>query len=258
MKKLLVLISVTLMAVACGDDASKSKSTPSNNGTTANNSTGEMLVKPGTTEACGLTGRVGDTDCLNGALTCQAGQYCNVEEITCSVGCTSDNNCASNQFCDLTMGSPGTCLNCVVYTPSSQGNNTTSNNTANNTPTGVSAACETIVNAGVTCELIPANQAAAFKTECSTDTSGDVNLLLTCVNAANGDCAQVTECVGGDDVVTGCQTDDQCETQAGQFHEICSGGSCQFGCRLDVDCGQDFICDLDLGPGDAGVCTPDF
>jgi len=267
MKKLVVLFSGILLAVACGDDATKSSgNTSSNNTVAANNTSGEMLVKPGTTEACGLDGRVGDTECLQAGLSCQAGQYCNTEELTCSVGCISDNNCASNQFCDLTMGSPGTCLNCVIYTPTQSGNNTanntannTSTNTANNTSTGISAACETIIDAGVTCELLPANQAAAAKTACSAEAAADVNLLLTCVNAAAGDCAQISECVGSDmPMETGCETDSQCNASVGESHEICSGGSCQFGCRLNEECGQDFICDLELGPGTAGACVPDF
>jgi len=78
MKKLVVLFSGILLAVACGDDATKSSgNTSSNNTVAANNTSGEMLVKPGTTEACGLDGRVGDTECLQAGLSCQAGQYCN-------------------------------------------------------------------------------------------------------------------------------------------------------------------------------------
>ncbi len=240
------------MAVACGDDASKSSGTPSNNSTSSNNTAGEVLVKPGTNEACGLAGRTGENMCGLSMITCQAGQYCDNE--FCSPGCTSDNNCAGNQFCSITEGSLGTCLNCVKQTQQSS-NNTSTNNTSSNNTSGVSPACETIVNAGVTCELIEANESAAAKTACTAEPAADANVVLTCVNAANADCAQITQCFGG---ASGCETDNECDQEASQFHEICSGGSCTFGCRVDADCGQDYICDLELGFGDAGGCTPDF
>lgn len=260
MKKLVVLFSVLSMTAACGDDATKSAS--NNGGANNGGGGGTVLVKPGTTEACGLVGREGKNICGLSMIECQAGQYCQNE--FCEVGCTSDNNCAANQFCAPGTDNTGvgTCVNCETYTPPVSSNNTPSNNTpsnntpSNNTPTGITAACDTIINAAVTCELVPANQAAAAKTGCSQESEADVNLLLTCVNAANGDCEQTEGCVGGGD--TGCDTDDECNTTTGQLHEVCSGGSCTFGCRIDADCGQDYVCDLDAGFGDAGMCTPDF
>lgn len=192
MKRLMVLFCGILMMAACGDDASD------NNDNTGKTSTGGTLVKPGTNEACGLAGRAGETDCLSGELTCQAGQYCNVEMVTCSVGCTSDNNCAGNQFCDMSQGSPGICLNCVVQTQTSNNsspqNHPDPNDPPSNDPPDM-AACNKVINAGVACGLVPADQAAAAKTLCTMEESADsINSLLTCINFAEGDCAQIDAC----------------------------------------------------------------
>jgi hypothetical protein len=53
--------------------------------------------------------RDGITEC--GPVECQAGQYC-VNTISCEPGCTSDNNCTSNQTCAKAGGEQvGSCQN---------------------------------------------------------------------------------------------------------------------------------------------------
>ncbi len=140
MRKLTMMLPVLLCALAltaCGDDGeSKSGDNNSVNNTSANNAS-----------ECGEAGRTGVTDCIAaGALMCQAGQYCNDAELVCSVGCTSDNNCAGNQFCDLSGGAPGTCLPCTEFS-SNNDNNTGINNTGSNS----SGDCETIIDELIRC-----------------------------------------------------------------------------------------------------------
>ena len=52
-------------------------------------------------------------DFANEEVWCHPGQYCEDPVFTeCEIGCLSDVNCASNQFCDITApGEPGTCRN---------------------------------------------------------------------------------------------------------------------------------------------------
>lgn len=50
-----------------------------------------------------------------------------------------------------------------------------------------------------------------------------------------------------------CSDDSACNTEQGLDHEICSGGSCQPGCRKNADCGNDYGCDTSI-PG--GQCVP--
>lgn len=49
----------------------------------------------------------------NEEVWCHPGQYCDDPVFTeCRIGCLSDVNCASNQFCDITApNEPGTCRN---------------------------------------------------------------------------------------------------------------------------------------------------
>ncbi len=234
--KLTVLIFCVCLTVACGDEDGKSGGNNENN---ANNS------------QCGDSNRNGNTLCgVSTQGACQAGQYCNEEELTCSVGCTSDNNCAGNQFCDLSAGSPGTCRNCSEFSSNNDNNENNANN-ANNT----GGNCDDAIDEGVRCQVIPSAQAAAAKTACNMGDATEVSSLNSCVNAAGGDCDQVTTCFGG---TGGCSVDADCDQTAGQSHQVCSGGACAFGCRADEDCGQDYECDLDLGFGDAGLCVPAF
>jgi len=55
--------------------------------------------------------RSGVTVCGSAAVTCQAGQYCSDARFAeCSVGCLSNDNCASDQTCVAAVGSSvGSC-----------------------------------------------------------------------------------------------------------------------------------------------------
>lgn len=68
----------------------------------------------GVPSSCGQDpSRTGVTGC--GILgSCQAGQWCRDADFnTCEPGCTSDNNCAGNDYCDRAPGQAvGTCTSC--------------------------------------------------------------------------------------------------------------------------------------------------
>lgn len=208
---------------------------------------------------CGLAGRTGESSCSFGNSTCPAGQYCD-NDAFCEPGCTSDLNCAANEFCEKEAGEAlGVCTRCMAMTgeggAGGGGNN---------------GGCAGLASAGVTCMFFPANQEAAIATACTQviamggeDAMG-AQLAITCVEAAGGDCAQIQTCLGGGFGPGGeggaggggdgtCQDDDECNTTPGLTHEICSGGFCRNGCREDDDCGNDFVCDVDFDNN----CTPD-
>ena len=124
----------------------------------------------------------------------------------------------------------------------------------------------------MTCGLAPAAQQAAFQTACEVGLSmggqdaAALQIAIACFQAAAGDCAQVQVCAGGgagaggDDGAGGdgpgdgsCMDDEDCDETPGVFHEICSGGFCRVGCRADIDCGNDFVCDVEFD----NTCTPD-
>jgi len=68
----------------------------------------------GSVPTCGQPGRTGQTTCeASTAGTCPAGQYCDDVMLTCSTGCTSDDNCGANERCARAGGaSVGACSPC--------------------------------------------------------------------------------------------------------------------------------------------------
>jgi hypothetical protein len=157
---------------ACGDDGG---------------GTGQTFVKPDGS-SCGDGGRSGVTQCTASANgECQAGQYCNSQELTCSVGCTSDNNCAGNQYCD-TAGGVGTCKACTAQTTSS-GDSSCDNAGKSLRACGVSAV-----------------DTSAFVTACEDFMADEefrelAELTLDCIELAGDDCEEQSTCIsdeGGD------------------------------------------------------------
>lgn len=189
-------------------------------------------------DACNA-GNTGFTECNAGLTECQPGQFCDSEMLSCSVGCTSDVNCASNQFCNLESGSPGVCENCVVQEQETTGGGSSG---------GFS--CADAVDALIACGFTQSAERAAAITTCETDESGDFAQVLSCIETAGDDCDQVGTCVGANEGGGGgggmpgsCTDDSDCDQTPGITHQICSGGMCIPGCRDNEDCGQDYICD---------------
>lgn len=73
--------------------------------------------------ACGRSGN-GVTDCTGSVGgSCSAGQYCNTAMLTCTPGCTSDNNCSSGESCVRASGEAvGACQRCVTAATATCGN----------------------------------------------------------------------------------------------------------------------------------------
>lgn len=67
------------------------------------------------TSSCGMPGRTGTTSCdVTPSGTCPSGQWCNLEMVTCSVGCTSDGNCPADEQCVRAAGEGvGVCQPCA-------------------------------------------------------------------------------------------------------------------------------------------------
>jgi hypothetical protein len=218
----------------------------------------------GDTEETAESGpRTGKTSCGTFGLekiSCSAGQYCEDQVLnTCSDGCTSDANCAANQYCIKEGGSNvGTC----------QSGKTQPTNNAN-PPTGVQARCEAAIDKGRSCEALTAQEVAIGKAACA-DTTSDGQLLAKaiadCVDAA-GVCGQeLTTCFKGDTPnpnntntctsqgagFTQCGDDpfiSEC-CQPGQYCADAAFGECEIGCTSNVNCAADQRCDLSEGaPG---------
>ena len=85
-----LLVAVTLacgvFVAACSDDKGEDSKTSSSSGGSSSG---------GSSSGNSSTTRTGTTECAG--VTCQAGQYC--DNITCEVGCLSNNNCAGDQTC---------------------------------------------------------------------------------------------------------------------------------------------------------------
>lgn len=211
----------------------------------------------GTGSGCGLEGRTGESACSFGNSTCQAGQYCQ-DDAFCEPGCTSDLNCASNEFCEKDGEAVGVCARCATPMTGEGGAGGGQSGTGD---------CAGFAQTSVTCGLAPANQQAAFQTACEVglaeggEDAQALQLAIACFQAAGGDCAQVQACAGGGDGVGGaggggggCMDDVDCDQTPGVTHQICSGGFCRIGCREDVDCGNDFVCDVEFD----NTCFEDF
>jgi hypothetical protein len=130
---LLLLSSAVLLGVAgCGGDDGDSSNAGGDSGGAGNDATGGDGSGTGGAPAegtggapmdgtggdgavsCGSPGRSGTTTCLASPnAQCPAGQYCDSEMLTCSVGCTSDENCPADEECVRGSGEAvGTCTAC--------------------------------------------------------------------------------------------------------------------------------------------------
>jgi hypothetical protein len=192
----LVFLCAAAMAVAaCGEDANNNGSSNNNGQNNNNNNSGPVYQKPDGS-SCGKAGRSGVTACQSSAAgECQAGQFCNVEELTCSVGCTSDNNCADNQYCDI-QGGLGQCKNCVVYTPPAPDPDPN----PNPNPNPSTSACDTGGGKLITCSLADAAMAAQFIATCKAaqaepELKPAIDAVLNCIELSKTDCAQMAKCV---------------------------------------------------------------
>ncbi len=225
----------------------------------------------GTTDADG--NRTGRTECGTfGTETqyCEASTYCSDFTLNiCSDGCTSDNNCASNQECIKESGiNVGTC----------QAIQSSGNTNNSNPPSGVQARCEAAIDRGVACEYLTSTQAASGKAACA-DTSSDGQVLAKaiadCADASGSGCNNMLEmCFGGGNPnnvtppnnnsgdscsdqqgYTLCtfdaQFDDSC-CQPGQYCSDSDFNECTNGCLSNENCAGDQTCDL--SGGSPGVC----
>lgn len=207
------------------------------------------LAACGPAEGMGPTGmlcggsRTGITECSG--VSCQAGQYCEFP-LNCSPGCTSDSNCAAGDRCVREAGAAvGACAPCTP-TPAP---------TSMPTESPLVTRCKAAMMRGFTCMTLNNQQYAAGVAACdSALTDTERQAIATCVESAGGNCTMVSSCFqsGGGGGGGGCTSDSMCNTAAGLAHEICSGGLCVPGCRVDADCGSDFVCDTD-----ARVCMPE-
>jgi hypothetical protein len=180
--KMMFAMALTAFTMtACGDDSG-------NNGNSNNETT---YVKPDGS-SCGLASRSGVTECLSAfGGECQAGQYCDQSSLQCSVGCTSDNNCAGNQYCDITEG-VGTCRNCVVQQP-------TEPDPVNPNPqpaSGCDGAGAKVRACGAT-----AAETASFIAGCKDgladpDFKDIFEAVISCIDLAGTNCAEQAECLG--------------------------------------------------------------
>lgn len=93
-----------------GTDGSGGSSSGGGDATGGNNGSGGDAMS-----SCGSPGRSGTTSCaasVNGE--CPAGQYCDSEMLTCSLGCTSDENCPADEECVRDAGEAvGSCSACA-------------------------------------------------------------------------------------------------------------------------------------------------
>ncbi len=174
MKTIILLVTILFSTLsACGDDADGGGQ--------------KTYVKPdGST--CGDGSRSGLSSCTASANgECQAGQYCNSEQLTCSDGCLSDNNCAGNQYCDLTAGT-GTCRNCTLQEPTvNPGGSACDDGGAKVRACGASAA-DTATFIGFCKESLADEEFASL-----------MEAVLDCIDLAGTDCAEQTQCLSEDE-----------------------------------------------------------
>ena len=151
-KRFLALGLTLLLAcflVACGDDDESAGNGGDNGNDAANssesssngesNDSSNQSGNNSSGDECGDPDRDGVTECdFLGGGTCGAGQYCDPDRLTCSVGCLSHGDCAGDQFCDLGGGAPGACRNCSEYSSGNDdtGNDDTGNNDSANNSSG--------------------------------------------------------------------------------------------------------------------------
>ncbi len=274
------LLLASLALAACGDTTSGGGSDDNNNSSSnnssANNSSAnnnDNLQKPDGS-ACGSASRTGETRCdasVNGS--CQAGQYCDNTTLACEVGCTSDNNCAGNQYCDITDG-VGLCRNCIVQEP-------TPDPDPDPDPTPSNSSCEDGGDALRACGA-SAPDTAAFIAGCD-DALSDPDLkplvetLLRCIDLA-ADCDEQATCLEDEDTNnlnnnpnnnTPTPTDNMCDeaaafalgcdlmdaAEAADFQATCEGNDaagefddlafCLSSAAETDDCeGAEFVCPL--------------
>ena len=182
--KMMVTMALSAFAMsACGDDGN---SNGNGNGNT-------NYVKPDGS-SCGEASRSGVTQCLaSPGGECQAGQYCDQGSLQCSVGCTSDNNCAGNQYCDITEG-VGTCRNCVVQQP-------TNPDPVNPGPQPATS-CDSAGAKLRACDK-SATETAGFIAGCKDGLADPefkdiIDAVINCVELAGTNCAEQDECLGSE------------------------------------------------------------
>jgi hypothetical protein len=131
--------------------------------------------------ACGGA-KTGETACLNGALTCSAGQYCNESALKCTPGCTSDLNCAGMERCQRAAGEAvGACAGAPMQSM----------------PSGKTLVerCRSAAVALEGCGLVEPSEYAALDSACTSGFDDQMRgLLATCVEAAGEDCKKAASC----------------------------------------------------------------
>ena len=184
----------------------------------------------------------GFTSC--GDNVCQPGQYCGFA-MFCSVGCTSDANCAANQRCDTANPDLSGVSQCVNRPAGMDaGPSTTPDAGPSTTPDagGMTGPCDAVGMELQACGAIDNVEYAQLTTACNMGllSPAEQQAFIACVNAG-ADCTEKEACLGEDDT---CATDDECDNTRGDLtHEICDSGFCSLGCRDDLDCGDSSSCD---------------
>ncbi|MFO0686934.1 MAG: hypothetical protein U0234_33025 [Sandaracinus sp.] len=182
-----------------------------------------------TPSSCGATGRSGTTPCeVTPSGTCAAGQWCNLEMVTCSVGCTSDANCPADEQCVRAAGEGvGVCQPCT-----SCGDGRCDPGEQCTADCGMPARC----GDGV-CNEVP----ASCPSDCSTGPvcgDGACNGTETATSCP-ADCAAGPDC--GDGTCNGAETRASCP---GDCPPVCGDGTCEGSesallCPADCDDGRD-------------------
>jgi hypothetical protein len=125
---------------------------------------------------------------------CQPGQYCGDATYgDCYVGCTSDVNCASNQFCDLSDGTGlGTCAQCENNTTGDVDKDTEEDQ--GSLLDGCLDACDA---AQQECGAFDAMEVTQCKEACRNVSSDYQQAFMDCVDASLADNCEDMDFCGG-------------------------------------------------------------
>jgi hypothetical protein len=168
---------------------------------------------------------------------CALGHIC--VDRRCVPGCLSDRDCATDRFCDRTMGANGTCVQCLNQSHCGEGEKC------------VAGTCLFTCLEAADCVDRPATP------YCNPDTG----LCVACTT--DGQCQIGTLCVGNA-CVSGCRSDRDCQSPLKCDRTVGDNGAC-VPCVVDTDCPENQVCTKNVCgidcariqcPVDRPVCLP--